>query len=106
MSWKSPGLDSSSNAALRPTGSGTAGAFWMVTSGAGSGVGVRSGSSLARVSVETGRISGSVSCSSVPQRQYRDSSIASQALHWPETASAYTPRVGTLIRSGGAGGAA
>ena len=68
-SLNSPGVERSPKADESPAGSGTVGAFWIVTSGAGRGVGVRSGSGVARVSVPIGRICGSSSWPSVVQRQ-------------------------------------
>ena len=76
-------------AADKPSGSGRLAGCWMLTIAAGSGVGVRSGSSLARLAVDSAPMSGGVSViADSSHRQKRVSSIRSQASHSPLTASA------------------
>src|ERR1051325_9910800 len=98
---------STANTLLRPSGSGSAGAAWMLMIGGGAGVGVVSGGVDARLSVDGGSgatgVSGSGDSSN---RHSRVSSIVSQLLQAPCTASANTPRVGTVTRIGGSGATA
>ena len=75
----------------------------MDTIGVGSCVGAADGGSARRVSVDAGSIAGGSSIGDSSQRQNRESSIVSQALHSPITASANTPRVGRLTFAGGSG---
>src|ERR1051325_4561051 len=98
---------STANTLLRPSGSGSAGAAWMLMIGGGAGVGVVSGGVDARLSVDGG--SGATGVSGrgdSSNRHSRVSSIVSQLLQAPCTASANTPRVGTVTRIGGSGATA
>ena len=76
----------------------------MLIIAAGNGLGVRLGSELARLAVLTGWIAvGKSPEGDSSQRQNTLSSLVSQLLQLPITASAKTPRVGMLIRIGGTG---
>src|SRR6266480_1151744 len=59
--------------------------------------------SVLRVAVDAASIDGGSSIGESSHRQNLESSICSQELHEPITASANTPRVGRLTRLGGTG---
>ena len=76
----------------------------MAMIGPGRSVGVTSAGVARRDSVESGRIwVGESGIGSSDQRQKRVSSMTSQELQAPITASAYTPRVGSATRDGSIG---
>ncbi len=104
MSLNAPDWPSSVSAAPMPVGSGAAGAFCIAMIDPGSSVGVTSAGAARRLSVDTGSSwVGESGIGDSSQRQNLVSSMTSQELHAPMTASAYTPRVGMATRDGSIG---
>ena len=107
MSRKIVELPSAVIAALSPVGSGAEGVCCIPTTGSGNWSGARLGGIVRRELVLSGSMDGGTSgIGASSQRQNLVSSMTSQLLHLPSTASANTPDVGRLIRIGGGGSAA